>query len=84
MSNHDITADIELAHRFNYHPPRDEATKELHEQVRHDVFVLAAFMDDNLPVDRPREKAIVQTKLEEAMMWANAAIARSKLGVADG
>lgn len=72
--------DVELSHRFNYHPPRDEQTKTLHEQVRHDVFVLAAFMDDNLPEDRPREKAIVQTHLEEAMMWANAAIARSRIG----
>jgi hypothetical protein len=74
----------EIAHRFAYHPPRDEATVKAHERVRELLGAAAQELDALLPADRPRERALTQTKLEEAMMHANAAIARSKLGVADG
>lgn len=74
----------EIAHRFAYHPPRNEATVKAHERVRALLGSVAQELDALLPADRPREKALTQTQLEEAMMWANAAIARSRLGVTDG
>lgn len=74
----------ELTHRFAYHPPRDDAAVAAHETVRAKAFELARQLDELLPADRPREKALVQTHIEEAMMWANAAIARSETGVRSG
>jgi hypothetical protein len=74
----------EIAHRFAYHPPKNEAAVKAHEKVRALLGDLAQTLDELLPADRPREKALTQTHLEDAMMWANAAIARSRLGVQDG
>lgn len=66
----------DLMNRFNYHAPRDEATKNLHEDVRYRLCSVALWADANI-VDG-REKATAVTKLEEAMFWLNAAIARRK------
>lgn len=74
----------EIAHRFAYHPPRDEAAVKAHERVRELLGAAAQELDALLPVDRPREKAQTMTKLEEAMMHANAAIARSTSEVTGG
>lgn len=74
----------EITHRFAYHPPRDEAAVKAHERVRKLLGDVAQELDALLPADRPREKARVHTHLEDAMMSANAAIARSRTGVADG
>jgi hypothetical protein len=65
--------------RFKYHPPRDEKTKQTHELVRAEFLALANKLDDLLP--EGREKSLVLTKLEEAMMWANASIARQNSNV---
>lgn len=74
----------EIAHRFAYHPPRDEAAVKAHERVRELLGDAAQELDALLPADRPREKARVQTALEDAMYSANAAIARSEAGVTGG
>lgn len=74
----------ELSHRFEYHPPKDQAAVQAHEAVRSRLHHTATFLNELLPEDRPHECALVQTHLEEAMMWANAAIARSRTGVDDG
>lgn len=65
----------ELAHRFAYHPPKDSDTARAHETVRSEAGDLAALANELLPDGR--EKATAFTKLEEFMMWANAAIARA-------
>ena len=66
------TDDIE--NRFAYHKPNEKKVF-LHQQIRDQVKTLAHYWDGNLPVGR--EQALALTKLEEAMFWANAAIARS-------
>jgi hypothetical protein len=65
----------DIKNRFNHHPPKDQATIQAHEDVREELRVTALLLDELLPDSR--EKSIAITKLEEALMWANAAIARN-------
>jgi len=69
-------SEADIRHRFAYHPPRDEAVKTLHEYVRTLLGDAAQVIDSIVPAGR--EKSLSITRLEESMMWANAAIARSK------
>ena len=64
----------DLAHRFNYHPPLTDVRRRQHELVRADCLALAQTLDEALPDGR--EKSLAITKIEEAMFWANAALAR--------
>lgn len=66
----------DLRNRFDYHRPDAEKVKA-HEAVRGACFHLALQFFDDLP--EGREKASAITKIEEAMFWANAAIARNQL-----
>jgi hypothetical protein len=65
-------ADIE--NRFEYHPPKDEETKNSHARVREVLVEVALELDGLVP--EGRELSLAITKLEEAMMLANAGIAR--------
>lgn len=65
----------DLENRFKHHPPKNPETIASHEAVREELRVTAILLDDMLPDSR--EKSIAITKLEEALMWANAAIARN-------
>ncbi len=69
-------ASAELAHRFKYHPPTSPGAKEAHELVRSIMWDSAKRVADVLPDGSGREAALFLTKVEEAMFWANAAIAR--------
>lgn len=66
------TNDIE--NRFKFHPPKDDATRAAHESIRGALKTVAHFVAGAIPPGREASLAI--TKLEEAMFWANAAIAR--------
>ncbi len=64
----------EIENRFTYHAPTDEKILKfgvLREKAKN----LAYLIEDYVP--ESREKSIAITKLEEAVMWANAGIARN-------
>lgn len=64
----------DIDNRFEYHPPSPEKIRQ-HERVRSYLRQMAHEFADSLPAGR--EKSLALTKLEEAMFWANAAIARA-------
>ena len=66
---------IDIDNRFDYHPPGDNA--RIFESTRRQFKKLAAYLKETLPDSR--ESSLTITKLEEALMWANAAIARNGL-----
>ncbi|UDM00091.1 DUF7681 family protein [Streptomyces longhuiensis] len=68
----------DIANRFAFHPAATPEKRTEHENVREDCRELAAEWNDRLP--EGREKSLAITKLEEAMFWANAAIARTAEG----
>jgi hypothetical protein len=68
----DIDRD-EIRRRFTYYPPNPERANA-HKNVRDSIGTAAAELADLLPAGR--EKSLAITALEEAMFWANAAIAR--------
>ena len=74
MESMHLTRD-QLAHRFQFHPADDENTKVAHETVR-EVLLEAADQLVEVTGSMSREQSLAITKLEEAMFWANAAIAR--------
>ena len=63
----------DVRNRFTYHPPNDEQVKK-YEQLRGNAGNLAMMISDFCPPGR--EKQLALTQLEQAVMWANAAIAR--------
>jgi hypothetical protein len=65
----------QLAHRFQFHPADAENTKEDHEELR-GALLDAADKIVEVTGASSREQALAITKLEEALFWANAAIAR--------
>lgn len=67
----------DLKTRFTFHPATSQERKDAHEQVRAQCLELADFLNGRLPDGR--EKALVMTKLEEVMFWANASLARWNL-----
>jgi hypothetical protein len=73
-----ITQD-ELKRRFAYHPPQDDAKREAHEAVR-DTCREAANHIIELTGPPCPEQTLAIRKMEEAMFWANAALARPNVG----
>ncbi len=64
----------EIESIVRYQPPNDQAIKK-HTQVRDVIHYAMEQMNHELP--DCRELSVVNTKLEEAMYFANAAIARN-------
>ena len=71
-----MTADLE--HRFAFHPATTEEKRDEHTSMRQACLRAAQTIDETAPDGR--EKSLAITKLEEAMMWANAAVARGNSG----
>lgn len=69
----------DLNNRFSYHPPKDtprgnQASR--YQIIRAEAGAFAALINEQAPDSR--EKSLAITHLEEAVMWANAAIARNE------
>lgn len=64
----------EVWQRFRYHAPLPPNRANDHAHARQLICDLALALNEALP--ECREKALVFTKLEEALFWANAGIAR--------
>jgi hypothetical protein len=65
--------DAELENRYTYHPPHGDQV-ERYAAIRAKVLETAKFVRDATPSSR--EQSLALTALDEAMMFANAAIAR--------
>jgi hypothetical protein len=63
----------ELSNRFAFHPATDDATRDAHEEVREAAYAFAAVIERVTPPGR--DQSLAFTKIEEAMMWGNKAIA---------
>lgn len=73
MKNNPFLTVREIENRFTYHAPRGNQP-EKYEQIRKLAKGLALWI--NIECPDSREKSLAITKLEEMVMWANAAIAR--------
>lgn len=65
----------ELKDRFVYHPPKNDQVKR-YQQIRDAGYSMVLTLEVLVP--ESRERTIALTKLEEVVMWANAAIARNE------
>ena len=65
----------ELDKRFTYHAPKS-GQPEVYEALRNKAREFALMVMEATP--ESREKSLALTKIEEAVMWANAAIARNE------
>lgn len=65
----------ELINRFKYHPPNPTQTQK-YENIRKNALAFADLINAMCPDSR--EKSLAITNLEEAVMWANASIARNE------
>jgi hypothetical protein len=72
---HDPNSSADIDKRFAYHPATTDEKRYAHEDIRRACKVLAHQIDRDVPPGR--EKALAITHLEDAMFWANAAIART-------
>jgi hypothetical protein len=64
----------DIDNRFTYHPPSEERAIK-HVQIREHGKALVELVNEAVPDSR--EKSLAITKIEEAIMWANAGLARS-------
>lgn len=67
--------DADLHNRFTYHPPKD-GQPQRYQEIRDYAHGLGSLINHQCPDSR--EKSLAMTHLEEAVMWANAAIARNE------
>ena len=72
--NISVDGNAEIENNFMYHKPK-AGQNEKYETLRAKAKEFAYLVDDLCPGGKERE--ISMAKLEESVMWANAAIARS-------
>ena len=66
---------MSIENNYTYHAPKEDQPKR-YEAIRGKAKELALLIEDVCPTSR--EKSLAFTKLEEGVMWANAAIARNE------
>jgi hypothetical protein len=64
----------DLANRFTYHPPSNGQVEQ-YQRIRDAAHDFAVLISGECP--ESREQSLALTHLEDAVMWANAAIARN-------
>ncbi|MFB5557631.1 Acb2/Tad1 domain-containing protein [Bacillus cereus] len=64
----------QIKKNFTYHPPKEGQTERFVD-IRNQALLFATVIDGLCP--NSREKSLALTKLEEAVFWANASIARN-------
>jgi hypothetical protein len=69
-----MTAD-QINNNFSYHAPKNDQ-QQRYETIRAEARDLAFIINGLCP--ESREKSLALTNLEQAIMWANAAIARNE------
>ena len=77
MATYPITEEMaeRINNNFKYHAPKDEQP-EKYEKIRNHARGMASLLLNMCPPSR--ELSLALTKLEEAVMWANASIARNE------
>lgn len=65
-----------MNYRFKHHPPTSDAVINAHQAIRIECDFLFEVINASVP--EGHERSIAVTKVEEAMMWANAGIARNQ------
>ena len=65
----------ELNKRFTYHAPFGDQPRR-YEDIRRNAYTFAGFLVASCP--ESRELSLALTNLEQAVFWANAAIARNE------
>jgi hypothetical protein len=65
----------QIENNFSYHAPKEYQSKK-YEDIRNEAKALAYLIEDLVP--NSREKSLAITNLEQAVFWANAAIARNE------
>ena len=65
----------DLINRFTYHAPK-AGQNDKYEEIRRYALSFAKLLNDTCPDSR--EKSLAITALEQAVMWANASIARNE------
>jgi hypothetical protein len=69
-----VTAD-DVIRRFTFHPADTAERVQAHEDIRSMCLDLALSLQQQLPEGAEKDAAVF--RLEEAMFWANASIARA-------
>lgn len=64
-----------IDHDFAFHPATTDEKRNAHTSVREHCKTLAHYIADTVPAGR--EQALALTHIEEAMHWANAALAKA-------
>jgi hypothetical protein len=65
----------QIENNFSYHAPKPGQPLK-YEEIRDEAKSLAYFIENLCPASR--EKSLAMTNLEQAVFWANAAIARNE------
>ncbi|WFR63046.1 hypothetical protein P9222_33200 (plasmid) [Paenibacillus amylolyticus] len=65
----------QIENNFSYHSPK-EGQPAKYEAIRAKAKKLAELIDEQTP--KSREQSLAMTNLEQAVFWANAAIARNE------